>query len=345
MTSIPTRILRTPESAVPRRALIVGISGQDGAYLARLLLERGYAVIGTSRDAQVSRFDNLERLGVMPQVQLESMSTSDFRSVFEVLTRCAPDEVYNLSGQSSVAMSFEQPVEALNSIVNATVTLLEAIRFIGKPIRLYNAGSSECFGDVESGIANEATPFRPRSPYAASKAAAHFIVSNYREGYGLFACTGILFNHESPLRPERFVTRKVAVAAAQIAAGRREKLVLGNMAIKRDWGWAPEYVEAMWRMLQQEAPADYVIATGKLSTLEDFVAAAFAEAGLEWREHVVIDAALKRPTDLKGFAGDAAKAFEHLGWRPVHVMPDIARTMVREELNRETNRARELAAQ
>ena len=315
-----------------RRALIVGISGQDGAYLSQLLLAKGYQVVGTSRDAQVARFDNLDKLGIRDRVSLESMSPTDFRSVFEVVSKCAPDEIYNLSGQSSVALSFKQPAEALNSIVNGTVTLLEAIRFLGKPTRLYNAGSSECFGDVGAETANEDTPFRPRSPYAAAKAAAHFMVSNYREGYGLYACSGILFNHESPLRPERFVTRKIAVAAARIAAGTREKLTLGNMDIRRDWGWAPEYVEAMWRMLQRDEPRDFVISTGRLSTLEEFVAAAFEAAGLKWREHVVTDPALKRPTDLMGFAGDASRAREGLSWQARLVMPDIARHMVRHEM-------------
>ena len=315
-----------------KRALIVGVSGQDGAYLAKLLLEKGYEVIGTSRDAQVTRFDNLARLGIDTKVRLESMSPTDFRSVVEVLSKWMPDEVYNLSGQSSVALSFKQPVDALNSVLNATVTLLEVIRFLGKPIRLYNAGSSECFGDVACGLASEATPFHPRSPYAAAKAAAHWMVANYREGYGVHACTGILFNHESPLRPERFVTKKIAVAVARIAAGKERKVSLGNMSIKRDWGWAPEYVDAMWRMLQQESPVDLVIATGKLSTLEEFVAAAFATAGLDWREHVEVDASLKRPTDLQGFAGDASRAAQILGWKARTVMPDIARVMVEAEL-------------
>jgi GDPmannose 4,6-dehydratase len=319
-------------STVQKRALIVGVSGQDGAYLAKLLIDKGYEVIGTSRDAQVTRFENLGRLGIESKVKLESMVPTDFRSVVEVLSKWMPDEIYNLSGQSSVALSFKQPVDALNSVLNATVTLLECIRFLGKPIRLYNAGSSECFGDVAGGLASESTPFHPRSPYAAAKAAAHWMVANYREGYGLHACTGILFNHESPLRPERFVTKKIAVAVARIAAGKQRKLSLGNMSIKRDWGWAPEYVEAMWRMLQQETPVDLVIATGKLSTLEEFVAAAFATAGLDWREHVDTDPTLKRPTDLQGFAGDARKAAKVLGWKPRTVMPDIARVMVEAEL-------------
>ena len=312
-----------------RRALIVGVSGQDGAYLARLLLDQGYHVTGTSRDVQMARFDNLERLGVRDRVTLESMSPTDFRGVAEVLSRCRPDEIYNLSGQSSVAMSFAQPVDALNSIVNATVTLLEAVRFLALPARFYNAGSGECFGSAPGGTADEDTPFHPRSPYAAAKSAAHFMVANYRDGYGLYACTGVLFNHESPLRPERFVTRKVAAAVARIARGGKDRLLLGNMEVKRDWGWAPEYVDAMWRMLQQPEPADYVIATGRLSSLEEFVAAAFGAAGLDWREHVATDEALRRPTDPEGYAGNAARAVRALGWQPRTLMPDVARAMVR----------------
>jgi len=312
-----------------RRALIVGVSGQDGAYLARLLLEKGYHVTGTSRDVQMARFDNLARLGIRERVALESMSPTDFRSAAEVLAKCRPDEIYNLSGQSSVELSFRQPVDALNSIVNATVTLLEVARFLRLPARIYNAGSSECFGAAAGGVADEQTPFRPRSPYAAAKSAAHFMVSNYRAGYGMYACTGILFNHESVLRPERFVTQKVALAAARIAREGGERLVLGNMDVKRDWGWAPEYVDAMWRMLQQPEPADYVIATGRLSSLEEFVQAAFAEAGLDWREHVVTDAGLRRPTDPEGYAGDASRATSALGWKPRTLMPEVARAMVR----------------
>ncbi len=314
------------------RALICGISGQDGAYLARLLLEHGYEVIGTSRDAQVARFDNLRRLGILERVTLESMSTVDFRSVFQVLRKWSPNEIYSLAGQSSVGLSFEQPVETFNSIVNGTVNLLEAIRFLGEPIRFYNAASSESFGNVEGGMADETTPFRPRSPYGTAKAAATWVVSNYREGYGLYACNGILFNHESPLRPTRFVTSKIAHAAARIAKGGKEKLPLGNLDVRRDWGWAPEYVEAMRRMLQQERPDDYVIATGCLSTLEDFVAAAFEEVDLDWREHVVRDPALTRPTDLAGFAGNADKAARQLDWRPSTMMPQVAIALVRAEM-------------
>lgn len=314
------------------RALICGISGQDGAYLAKLLLEHGYEVIGTSRDAQVARFDNLVRLGIYDRITLESMSPVDFRSVFQVLRKWMPQEVYNLSGQSSVSLSFEQPVETFNSIVNGTVNLLEAIRFLGEPIRFYNAASSESFGDVEGGIADETTPFKPRSPYGTAKAAAYWVVSNYREGYGLFACSGILFNHESPLRPGRFVTMKIATAAARIAKGSQEKLSLGNLTVRRDWGWAPEYVEAMRRMLQQDKPDDYVVASGRLSSLEGFVAAAFGEVGLDWRKHVISDPALMRPTDLAGFAGNPGRAAARLDWRTSVTMPEVAVALVRAEM-------------
>jgi len=321
-----------------KRALIVGISGQDGAYLAQLLLGKSYEVVGTSRDAQVQQFDNLVKLGIRERVQVDSMSPIDFRSVFQVFRRSEPDEIYNLSGQSSVGLSFEQPVETFDSIVNATINMLEAIRFLERPIRLYNASSSECFGDVKDGIADEETPFRPRSPYAAAKAAVHWMVANYREGYGVYACNGILFNHESPLRPERFVTRKIVRAAARIAQGAREKLVLGNLDVRRDWGWAPEYVEAMWRMLQQEQATDYIVATGQLSSLEDFVRMAFEAVDLDWHEHVSRDPALMRPMDLLGFAGDASLAQKRLGWSAGLKMPELVRELVRAEMN--TARAR-----
>lgn len=314
-------------------ALIIGISGQDGAYLARLLLAKGYEVIGTSRDAQIARFDNLQRLQILQRIRSETMNPMDFHSVIQVLRKWMPQEIYNLSGQSSVGLSFKQPVETINSIVNATVNLLDAIRFLGEPIRFYNAGSSESFGDVQAGIANEATPFHPRSPYAAAKAAAHWIVANYREGYGIFACNGILFNHESALRPTRFVTKKIAAAAARIARGDREPLRLGNLDVNRDWGWAPEYADAMWRMLQQEKAEDYVVATGRLASLEEFVATAFETVGLNWRAHVEKDPSLWRPTDVKGFAGDARRAAERLGWTATVTMPEIARRMVIEELD------------
>ncbi len=315
-----------------KKALICGVSGQDGTYLARLLLNKGYAVYGSSRDAQMSSFRNLVRLGILDKINLESVAVNDFRSVLQALMKIQPDEVYNLAGQSSVGLSFQQPVETLESISVGTLNFLEAIRFAGHPIRFYNAGSSECFGDINN-VADESTPFAPRSPYAVAKAAAFWEVANYREAYGLFACSGILFNHESPLRPERFVTKKIIATACRIAAGSPEKLHLGNIAIRRDWGWAPEYVEAMWLMLQQEKPDDFVVATGEINSLEDFVETAFSAVQLNWRDHVVLDTGLLRPTELAAGRGNPAKAHTKLGWQARYKMRDIVRMMVEAERN------------
>ena len=315
-----------------KTALICGVSGQDGAYLAQLLLNKGYTVWGTSRDAEMSSFQNLVRLGIRNKVNVESMAITDFRSVVQVLTKIQPDEVYNLAGQSSVGLSFEQPVETLESMATGTLNLLEAIRFIGVPIKFYNASSSECFGNTGETAANENTPFRPRSPYAVAKAAAFWEVANYREAYGLFACSGILFNHESPLRPKRFVTQKIVAAACRIAQGSQEKLHLGNISIQRDWGWAPEYVEAMYLMLQQNQPDDYVIATGESFQLEEFVAEAFAYVGLDANEYLVTDASFLRPTDIAVGRGNPLKAKEKLGWEAKYKMPEVVRMMVEEKL-------------
>ena len=311
-----------------KKALICGISGQDGAYLAKLLISKGYEVIGASRDAQISSFRNLLRLGIREDVKLVSMSLTDFRSTLQVLSKVEPDEVYNLAGQSSVGLSFDLPVETLESVATGTLNLLEAIRFTGGNIKLYNASSSECFGDTGERPADEMTPFRPRSPYAVAKATAFWELANYREAYGLFACSGILYNHESPLRPERFVTQKIIASACRIAGGSQEKLRLGNISVKRDWGWAPEYVEAMYLMLQQEAPDDYVIATGESYSLEDFVVQAFNCAGLNWQDHVMIDESLYRPTELAVGKANPGKAKEKLGWEAKYKMPDVVRMMV-----------------
>ena len=311
-----------------KKALVTGISGQDGAYLAKLLLQNGYDVCGTSRDAQISSFHNLERLGIRRDVQLASVALNDFRSVLQVLFKVQPDEIYNLAGQSSVSLSFEQPVETQDSIYLGTLNLLEAIRFTGKSIKLYNASSSECFGDLGGLQATEETAFRPRSPYAVAKSAAFWQVSNYREAYNIFACSGILFNHESPLRPERFVTQKIVRSAYRIAQGKQKNLQLGNIEIQRDWGWAPEYVEAMYRMLQQESPEDFVIATGQTSKLQDFVAVAFEAVGLDWHDHTTTDQTLFRPTEIMVGRGDASKAAEKLGWKPKYKMAEVVRMMV-----------------
>lgn len=314
-----------------RRALICGVSGQDGAYLARFLLEKEYEVWGTSRDAQASTFDNLSRLGILGRVKTLSMAVNDFRSVLQAISQSDPHEIYNLSGQSSVGLSFEQPAETLESIATGTLNLLEVIRFLGKPVRFYNAASSECFGDIPSTAADETTHFQPRSPYAVAKATAHWLVANYRSAYGIFACSGILFNHESPLRPPRFVTRKVVQAAVRIANGVDEKLILGDMGIERDWGWSPEYVDPMWRMLQTEAPEDFVIATGEANSLERFVAIAFSEVGLDWRKYVIQDPKLFRPSEIRHSRGQAEKARRVLGWEAKMRMRDVVREMIRHE--------------
>jgi GDPmannose 4,6-dehydratase len=314
-----------------RRALICGISGQDGAYLAQLLLKRGYDVYGTSRDAQVTAFRNLTKLGIRDAIQVLSMAATDFRSVLNVLAKVRPDEIYNLAGQSSVGLSFEQPMETLESTALGTLNLLEAIRFLDRPTRLYNACSSECFGATGENAADESTPFYPRSPYAVAKATAFWAVANYREAYGLYACSGLLFNHESPLRPERFVTQKIVRGACRIAAGDRRPLHLGNLAVRRDWGWAPEFVDAMHRIMQLATPEDFVIATGEIYSLEEFADSAFKLVGLNWREWVVADPTLQRPSDLLANRGNAAKAERLLGWKARLRMPDVVKRMVEEE--------------
>jgi GDPmannose 4,6-dehydratase len=294
--------------------LIFGVSGQDGAYLAKLLLDEGYAVWGCSRDSELTRFDNLKRLAILERVKVRSASLTDFRSVVQVIDEVNADEVYNLAGQSSVGLSFGQPVETVDGTVNATINILEALRFLRSKARFYNASSSECFGNTTEEGANENTPFRPCSPYGVGKAAAHWLVSNYREAYGLFACSGILFNHESPLRPARFVTQKIVRAAVDIAERKAETVALGNLEISRDWGWAPEYVVAMRRMLLLDNPQDFVVATGHSYCLREFVACAFAEVGLDWKKHVVIDRGLFRPLDVTVSVSDPQKARDVLKW-------------------------------
>jgi len=314
-----------------KRALICGVSGQDGAYLAKLLLGKGYQVWGTARDAQVAGFENLRLLGIREAVIPLSMVQTDFRSVLNSLIRSDPEEIYFLSGQSSVGLSFEQPAETMESVSLGVLNLLEAIRFVGKPIKVYHASSSESFGDVGEVRATEETRFRPRSPYGVAKASAHWLVANYREAYGLFACNGILFNHESPLRPARFVTKKIVATACRIANGASEKLMLGRLDIVRDWGWAPEYVEVMWRMLQAATPDDYVIATGKSCFLSDFVSLAFESVGLEWRDFVISDPSLFRPLDIAYSAGDPSKAKRELGWQATVQVRDVIANLVSAE--------------
>ncbi len=325
-------MLQNPEPTPSKLALICGISGQDGAYLARLLLSKGYEVVGTSRDAEMSRFSNLAFLGIRERVNLRSMTLSDFRSVLQVLSEVEPTEVYNLAGQSSVGLSFQQPVETLESIAFGTLNLLEVIRFLGRPLRLYNAASGECFGETMAAApAHEASPFHPRSPYAVAKAAAFWEVANYREAYDIFACSGLLFNHESILRPARFVTRKVVQAACRIAAGSNERLRIGETRVVRDWGYAPEYVEAMWLMLQQPEPRDYVIASGESHSLADFIAACFDEVGLDWCEYTDTDRSFFRATDILQSHADPSLARGLLGWQAKTRMRSLVARLVADE--------------
>lgn len=310
-------------------ALICGVGGQDGSLLAKFLLRKGYTVYGTSRDAQGSTLSNLEKLKIKDQVKLLTMLPEDFRSVFVALQRSDPDEVYLLAGQSSVGLSFEQPAETIQSISMGALNLLEAIRMVGaRKIKLYHAGSSECFGDTQGVPATEATPFAPRSPYAVAKASAFWLVNNYREAYGIHACTGILFNHESPLRPQRFVTQKIIQTAKRIAAGSDEALELGRLDIVRDWGWAEEFVEAMWLMLQQDQAEDFVIATGSSHSLEDFVRITFESLDMDWKEHVRQSESYMRPTDISISKANPEKAAAKLSWLPKSSMVDVIKKML-----------------
>lgn len=317
-----------------KTALITGATGQDGCYLARHLLGLGYRVLGASRDAEGARLDNLKALGVDRDIQLITVNPVDFRSVMQAINRSGVDEIYNLAGQSSVGLSFDQPVETLESIGVATLNFLEAIRLYAPTVRFYNACSSECYGEVAEGRADESRPFRPRSPYAVAKAQSFWEVNIYREAYNMRACSGILFNHESPLRHPRFVTRKVVSAALRIANGSRERLRLGNTSVRRDWGWAPEFVVAMHAMLQLETPRDLVIATGEECSLSDFVAEVFRAVGLDAHDHVDIDRSLFRPSELHRAVGEPALAAELIGWRAEKRWRDVARSMVEAEAAR-----------
>jgi GDPmannose 4,6-dehydratase len=315
-----------------KTALICGVTGQDGAYLAHHLLGLGYRVVGTSRDAQMSDTSRLERLGIAGDLELVSLAPNDFRSVLKVVSTVHPEQIYNLAGQTSVGLSFEQPVECMESISVATLNLLEVIRYLGGGIRFFNAGSSECFGQTGKEPATEDTPLRPRSPYAVAKAAAYWQVATYREAYGMFACTGILANHESPLRPQRFVTQKIIAGVKAIKACQARTIQLGNLDIWRDWGWAPEYVEAMVLMLQAEQPNDYLIASGTTTSLRDFAQAAFAAADLDLENHLESVEALMRPADLTYSAMKPARIAAELGWRAHMQVQQIVPKMYLEEL-------------
>lgn len=332
---------------ITKTALITGITGQDGAYLSELLLGKGYDVHGIVRRASVpntQRIDHLigdESLGERFQVHYGDLA--DANSLRHLIDKTQPDEVYNLGAQSHVRVSFDQPEYTVDVTGTAVIRLLEAIRSAmehgSKPIRFYQAGSSEMFGSA-SPPQNEETRFQPRSPYACAKVYAHYQVVNYRESYDLFAANGILFNHESPRRGETFVTKKITLAAARIKHGLQDKLYLGNLDAKRDWGFAGDYVEAMWRMLQHDEPDDFVVATGESISIRDFLTIVFDHLDLEWEKYVEIDPRFYRPAEVDYLLGDSTKARKVLGWEPEHDIRDLARMMVDFDLEQVANEAR-----
>ena len=313
-----------------RRALITGITGQDGSYLAEFLLEKGYVVYGMVRRSSTENFERLEHL--RGRLHIRQADLLDQLSLIKLLEECRPHEVYNLAAQSFVPTSWSQPVLTGEFTALGVTRLLDAIRLVDRSIRFYQASSSEMFGKVRETPQNELTPFHPRSPYGVAKVYGHAITVNYRESYGLFTYCGILFNHESPRRGLEFVTRKVTDGAARIKHGLQSELRLGNLDARRDWGFAGDYVQAMWLMLQQDEPDDYVVATGQTHSVQDLVELAFGHAGLEWRRHVVVDPALKRPAEVDLLLGDASKARGRLGWQPKVGFREMVREMALADL-------------
>jgi len=313
-------------------ALITGITGQDGSYLADFLLTQGYRVVGMVRRSSTENFERIEHL--RGRVEIRQADLLDQLSLITLLRQVRPQEVYNLAAMSFVPTSWDQPVLTGEFTALGVTRLLEAVRLVDREIRFYQASSSEMFGKVQETPQTERTPFYPRSPYGVAKVYGHWITVNYRESYGLFACSGILFNHESPRRGKEFVTRKVTDGAARIKHGRAAQLPLGNLAARRDWGYAGDYVEAMWRMLQQGSPDDFVIATGETHSVQEFCALAFARLGLDWRRHVIVDPTLVRPADVDLLQGDATKAKRVLGWTPKVSFEQLVEMMVDADLAR-----------
>lgn len=313
-----------------KRALITGVTGQDGSYLAEFLLEKGYEVIGMVRRTSTINFERIRH--IQDRIVLVQGDLLDQSSLIDILREYRPHEVYNLAAQSFVPTSFKQPVLTGEFTALGVTRLLEAIRLVDPTIRFYQASSSEMFGKVKEVPQNENTPFHPRSPYGVAKVYAHWITVNYRESYGMFAVSGICFNHESPRRGLEFVTRKITYTAAKIKLGLAHELRLGNLEARRDWGYAPDYVRAMWLMLQQDEPEDYVIATGETHSVREFVELAFDYLGLDWKKYVVVDPALYRPADVDLLVGDATKARTKLGWTPSVTFEQLVKIMVDADL-------------
>jgi GDPmannose 4,6-dehydratase len=318
--------------AGPKCALITGITGQDGSYLAEVLLEKGYRVVGMVRRASSENFERIAH--IVDRVELRQADLLDQLSLVNLLRDVRPQEVYNLAAQSFIPTSFSQPLLTGEFTALGVTRLLEAIRLVDPGIRFYQASSSEMFGKAQQTPQTELTPFYPRSPYGVAKLYGHWITVNYRESYNLFACSGILFNHESPRRGREFVTRKIAEAPARIVAGLQKDLKLGNLDAKRDWGYAPEYVVCMWKMLQQDTPEDYVVGTGEHHTPQEFVEIAFARAGLDYRDHVSVDPQFLRPAEVDTLLADPSKAKQKLGWEPRTTFRELVELMVDAELRR-----------
>ncbi|MDH3377332.1 MAG: GDP-mannose 4,6-dehydratase [Gammaproteobacteria bacterium] len=310
-----------------KTALVTGITGQGGAYLSQLLINRGYKVVGTTRDSRLASLKGLEFLGIASDVEVLSLQYRNRRRVEDVIDGLRPDEIYHLASPSSVARSFVVPGETTEDIVMSTVNILDGIRRIDRDIRFFNAASIEMYGRSKSRI-NELSPLSPLSPYGVAKSATFLQTRNYREAYGVYACSGILSNFESPLRPASFVTSKIVSAASRIAAGDRNTLHLGNISIHRDWGFAQDHMDAAWKMLQQDNPEDFVIATGKSYSLEDFLNFAFEACGLDYRQHVTIDDSLLRPLDIEQSVGDPSRANQRLEWRAQHELRDVIEIMI-----------------
>ena len=322
-----------------KKALIFGISGQDGSYLGQLLSKKNYEIHGTSRNVSTSTFKNLKELKILSDIVLHQVNPLDANIVLNTIKKIKPDEIYNLSGQSSVSKSFFYPQETFQSITQSSLNILDAIKLLSFSCRFYDASSSECFGDTGNIASNEKTSFNPCSPYGVAKSSAFWLTKNYRDSFKIFACSGILFNHESSLRPEKFVTQKIIKAAVKIYNKESIKLNLGNLSIKRDWGWAPDYVEAMWLILQNSKPDDFVISTGQLSSLEDFVKNVFLYLKLDWKEHTIINNSLLRPTELKSSFGDSQKAKLTLNWEAKNKIKDVIVNMVDYEIKKYENKS------
>lgn len=313
-----------------KRALITGITGQDGSYLAELLLDKGYEVHGMVRRSSTENFERIDH--IIDRIMLKQADLLDQLSLIEIIKEAKPDEIYNLAAQSFVPTSWNQPVLTGEFTALGVTRLLEAVRLVNPKIKYYQASSSEMFGKVRETPQNEKTPFYPRSPYGVAKAYGHFITVNYRESYGLFACSGILFNHESPRRGKEFVTRKISDAVARIKLGRADKLCLGNLDAKRDWGFAGDYVEMMWLMLQEREPDDYVIGTGKMHGVKEFVKIAFDHVGLDYKKHVEAKKEFLRPAEVDFLVADSSKAKEVLGWKPRIGFEELVKMMVDADL-------------